>query len=90
MKKIISEIQIISVKSKDGLIGFANLVFDESFYLGSIGIFTRPNGGYRLVYPTKKNLNKDFNIYHPISKAVGDEIELAVIQKIEKLKGANC
>lgn len=49
---VISEIQIIPVKPKNGLIGFASCVVNNQLYLGSIAIYTRPDGsGYRLVYP---------------------------------------
>lgn len=35
---IISEVNIILIKPKDGLIGFASLVINDALYLGSIGI----------------------------------------------------
>ena len=73
MKTQITEIQIIPVKPNSGLVGFASFVYESSFYLGSIGIYTRPQGGYRLTYPTRGN----FNIYHPINKQIADEIEKA-------------
>lgn len=81
MKTQITEIQIIPVKPNSGLVGFASFVYESSFYLGSIGIYTRPQGGYRLTYPTRGN----FNIYHPINKQIADEIEKAVITKFEEV-----
>ena len=51
----ISEVNIILIKPRNGLIGFASLVVNDALYLGSIGIHQKLNGnGYRLTYPTKK------------------------------------
>lgn len=87
MKKMnkISEVQIIPVKPKDGLIGFASFVYDNSFYFGSIGIYTRPDGGYRLTYPTRPSSNGNFNIFHPINRIIADDIEKVIIENFEKV-----
>lgn len=45
MQNRISEVQIIPVKPTNGLVGFASVVFDDCLYLGSIGIYTRLEGG---------------------------------------------
>ena len=82
----ISEIEIIPVKPKEGLIGFASFVLDEKYYVSSIAIYTRLNGcSYRLVYPTKKVGEKNINIFHPINSEVGKAIEEAVIKKVNEL-----
>jgi stage V sporulation protein G len=81
--KRITEVQIIPIKPKDGLVAFASLVLDDSLYLGSIGIVTRPQGGYRLTYPTKQIGNKDINVFHPINKAFAEVIEHEVIKQFE-------
>ncbi len=82
----ISEVQIKPIKPKDGLIGFASLVLNNSLYLSSIGIFTRLNGqGYRITYPSKKIGNLDMQIFHPISKELGKEIEEAIIEKVNAI-----
>lgn len=83
MKTELSEVQIIPIKAKEGLVGFASFVMNNSLYLGSIGIFTRPEGGYRLVYPTKKVGTRNINIYHPINKEFSQSIEKEVISKFE-------
>jgi DNA-binding cell septation regulator SpoVG len=87
MKNSISEVQITPIKPIDGLVGFASLVFDDSFYLGSIGIFTRPQGGFRLTYPTRKSMNKNLHVFHPINKEIADDIERAIISKFEEVQG---
>lgn len=79
----ISEIQIIPIKPQDGLVAFASFVLDDSLYLGSIGIVTRPQGGYRLVYPTKKVGIRNLNLFYPINKSFAESIEKEVIGKFE-------
>lgn len=81
----ISEVQIIPIKPKDGLVGFASFVYDESFYFGSIGIYTRPEGGYRLTYPTRPSPNGNFNIFHPINRTIADDVEKVIIENFEKV-----
>lgn len=83
--RVISEVQIVPVKANNGLIGFASFVLYEAMYCGSVGIFTRPKGGYRLVYPTRKMIVKDIDVYYPISKQVGQAIEEAVVSKFEEV-----
>jgi len=83
MKATISEVQITPVKANEGLVGFASFVYNDSFYMGSIGIYTRPQGGYRLTYPTRKSANGNFNVFHPINREVADEIEKVIISKFE-------
>lgn len=79
----ITDIQVVPVKPKDGLVAFASVIFGNAFYLGSIGIMTRPHGGYRLAYPTRKLSNTSLNIFHPINKEIAHVIEDAVIKKLE-------
>ena len=85
MKHKITEIQIIPIKPTNGLVGFASFVFDETLYLGSVGIFTRPAGGYRLVYPTKKLGSQEINIFYPINKQFGQEVENLISQKFDEV-----
>lgn len=85
MEQIVTDIQIISVKPKDGLVTFASFVFDNSFYFASIAIQTRPLGGYRLTYPTRKSLINSQPIFHPINKEIAKTIESAVINKYEQI-----
>jgi len=82
----ISEIEIVPVQSQNGLVGFASLVFENAFYLGSIGIFTRPSGGYRLTYPLRKNTRDNINFFYPINKEIAELVEQAVIKKLEEMK----
>ena len=82
----ITEIQITPIKPKDGLVGFASVVIENSLYLGFIGVYTRLDGsGYRLTYPTKKIGDNSINIYHPINKETSRAIEQAVFNKLKEI-----
>jgi stage V sporulation protein G len=83
MPNQLSEIQIIPIKPINGLVAFASFILDGKFYLGSIGIMTRPQGGYRLVYPSKKVGIRNINTFYPINKEVAEEIETEVINRLE-------
>lgn len=85
MIKRISEIHIIPIKPQNGLVAFASFVWDKSLYLGSIGIMTRPQGGYRLVYPTKKVADRNLNIFYPINRETAEFIESEVVKKLEEV-----
>lgn len=89
MKTKISEIQILPIKPQNGIVAFASLVLNDSLYLGSIAVMTRIQGGYRLIYPTKKIGIKSFNIYHPICKEFAELIEEEVIKKFEEVMNKN-
>ena len=81
----LSEVQIIPVKPVNGLVAFASFVLDNNIYLGSIGIVTRPTGGYRLVFPSKKVNERNINIFYPINKAFAEAIEKEVITALENV-----
>lgn len=89
MKPKLSEIQIIPIKPQSGLVAFASFVLDGNLYLGSIGIMTRPQGGYRLTYPTKRVGIKDLNIFYPINKTFAKTIEKEVLAELEKVMNEN-
>ena len=79
----ITEVQVTPIKPKDGLVAFTSFVLDGSLYLGSVGIATRLQGGYRLIYPTRRVGNKDINVFHPINKAFAQAVEDEVIKHFE-------
>lgn len=82
----ITELQIVPVKPQGGLIAFASFVVNNQFYVGSIALFAKTDGGYRLLYPTKKFKNgRDINIFHPINKEAGDVILDVVIKEYEAI-----
>lgn len=81
----ISELQISLVKPTDGIVGFASFVYNQAIYLGSVAILSRPGGGYRLLYPTRKIGTNHIDVFHPINRDVGMAIEAAVTQKFEEV-----
>ena len=85
MKEKVTGVQIVPIKPKDGLVAFASFTFDNNFYFSSVGIYTRPRGGYRLTYPTHKAAAVSYPIFHPINKLIAGEIEAAVINKYEEI-----
>lgn len=85
MQSIISEVQIVPVKPDNGLVGFASFILFGSIYCSSVGIITKPNGGYRLTYPSKKIADRQIQIFYPINKQVGKKIEEEVINIYEKV-----
>jgi len=66
-------------------VGFASFVLYEVMYCGSVGIFTRPNGGYRLVYPTRKVGERNIEVYYPINRHIGQVIEEVIVKKYEEV-----
>ncbi len=79
----ITEVQIVPVRPCDGLVAFASCVIDESIHLGGIGIYTRPEGGYRLTFPTRKSGANSYPLYYPINRVVTDLLTQEVINKFE-------
>jgi stage V sporulation protein G len=82
---VVTEVQIMPVKPASGLVAFASVVIDNKLYLGSIAVYKRLDVGYRITYPTKKLGERQLNIYHPINKKLGLQIELAITAKCDEL-----
>ena len=82
----VSEVNITPVKTSGSLVAFASCVINGSLYLGSIGLHSLLDGtGYRIVYPTKKVGNRQMHICHPITKEAGQDIEKAIVEKMNEL-----
>ena len=87
MKIHLSEIQIIPVRPKNGLVAFLTFVLDNSFYIGNVAIYTRlGKNGYRLVYPARTLPNgKKIQSFHPINCESAQAIEEQVFEAFSKL-----
>ena len=85
MKTQITEVNVIPIKPKNGLVAIASCVIDNKMYLGSIGIYTVLKGGFRITYPNKKLGGNSIDVYHPINREVGDIIKNTIIAKYEEL-----
>jgi len=84
----ISEIQVIPIKPKEGLVAFASCVINDSLYIGSVAVYSSPStqSGFRLVYPVKILPNgKEIHCVHPISKEAGELISKAIIKKFREV-----
>lgn len=83
----LSEIEIIPIKPRNGLLAFASFVLNNSFYVGSVAIYSKfSESGYRLVYP-EKVLANGFKIscFHPINNQVAKQIEEKIFEVYESL-----
>jgi len=85
---VVSEIQIIPIKPKDGLVAFSSCVINNQFYLGNIAIYTSPtlSGSFRLVFPSKTlPTGKQIQSVYPINRETYEAVKKAIIQKFEEL-----
>lgn len=81
----ISEIEFYPIKPQEGLLGFVSFVLDGKFWMGSVGVYARRDGGYRLVYPTRKVAGRSIDVFHPITPEVGSQVERAVSEKVAEI-----
>ena len=78
----ISEVDIMPIKPKKGLVAFASVTLSEwvdnrlvpTIYLGAIGVYKfLDKEGYYVRYPKKEvTESRSFDIYHPVNKQIGD------------------
>lgn len=85
MHQKVSNIQVVPINASDGLIGFVSFIYDDNFYLGGIGIYTRPQGGIRLTFPTRSHYSGALNVYYPINKTIAEYLEQAVEEKFKAI-----
>lgn len=81
----ITEVNITPVKPTDGLVAFASVVVDGSLYLGSIAVYTKLDGSYRLLYPAKKVGDRSMDIFHPINRSSSRQIEEVIFKKCDEI-----
>jgi len=85
---VVTEIQIIPVKPRNGLVAFVSCIINHQFYIGNIAIYTSLSSqeGFRLVYPIKTlPTGKELNCVYPISREIGDIVLKAVVIKYKEL-----
>jgi len=84
----VSDIQIMPLTPKDGLVAIASFIINECLFVGDVAVFTSFTNplGFRLVYPDKILRNgKRINCVYPITREAGQTISEAVIGKYKKL-----
>lgn len=82
---VVSEVNVTPVKPKNGLVGIASLVVDGNIYLNSIAVYTKLDGSYRLLYPTKLVGNRSLGLFYPINRKASRAIEEAVLKKCSEV-----
>jgi DNA-binding cell septation regulator SpoVG len=86
----VSEVSVMPVKPNSGLIAIASVVINDCIYLNSIAVYTKLDGSYRLLYPTKQVGNKSVGYHYPINRPTSRLIEDAVFKKCSELfQGSN-
>lgn len=82
---VISEVNLTPTKPSNGLIAIASVVIDDNIYLNSIAVYTKLDGSYRLLYPTKYVGNKSVGYFYPINRQTSSLIENAIFKKCSEL-----
>ncbi len=89
----ISEVSIEPVTNRNGLIGFASFLINDSFKILNVAIHTclSSSHGIRLVFPQKKYDGRKLNTVYPISREAY-EATVAVVSEeyqsiMERLRG---
>jgi len=81
----VSEVNVTPVKPSNGLIGIASVVVDGNIYLNSIAVYTKLDGSYRLLYPTKIVGGKSLGFFYPINRETSRAVEDAVFKKCSQV-----
>ena len=81
----ITEVTVYPVKPQEGLVAVSSFVMDGIAFVGSIGIYTKRGGGYRLSYPVKKVGGNRWDIFKPISREFSEQVQSAILDEYEKL-----
>ena len=84
----VDEIEVVLVKPKDGLLGFASCVIEKQLYLGNIALHNSPTSAdkYRLVFPAKKLLTgRTLQFFYPINSDFYRQIKSAIVNHYEKI-----
>lgn len=86
----ISEVDIMPIKPKKGLVAFASVTLSEwvdnrlvpTLYLGAIGVYRfLDKEGYYVRYPKKEvTESRSFDIYHPVNKQIGELLQRKVVE----------
>jgi DNA-binding cell septation regulator SpoVG len=83
----ISKIIVKKVTPNEGLVGFAQVIIEDCLCLQNIAIFSRLNqpDKYRLVFPEKKNKDKNISLFYPLTQQFYFELENLIADEYRKL-----
>jgi len=91
MKTKVDEVRIIPINPiksphhNDVLVALATCIIDSKFFVGSIGVYQRDDGGYRITYPTKRRERSELKLFCPLNVETGQDIEDAIVGEYLKL-----
>ncbi len=79
----ITEVEVAPIRPRDGLLAFCSVLLGEQLFIGGIAVHSAPPPRhYRLTYPARTlPTGQQIRFVYPITRALGDMIEQAVIQK---------
>jgi len=64
------------IPTATGLVCYVSFTLNNSIRINDVGIYTRPTGSYRLLYPIKQLKNgKVISSVYPINKEIGKALE---------------
>ena len=88
MKSIITEVKIIKMKGKGKLLGYANVVINNSIVLKGIRIIDGDKGRF-LSMPAKKNVKSDkplfYEHFHPITSEAREMLMESVFDAYDNI-----
>lgn len=83
----VTKTEIIPIHPTKGMIAIANVVIDDSVFLGSIGVHQKLDGnGIRLTFPTKKAGKGRASIFHPLDADLHKQIQGSIERQIKELQ----
>ncbi|MBA7616203.1 hypothetical protein ES703_23499 [subsurface metagenome] len=84
----VSEVTVIPVKPKKGLLGFCTFVLNDAFFIRDVAIYNTLSNEYgiRLVYPGRRSSSGDIlNTVHPINRSADEAVLKEVAKEFERV-----
>lgn len=73
------------IPTSKGLICYVSFTYNNELRINDCGIYTKPNGDYRILYPVKVLRNgKVISSVYPINKKIGKYIEDFLLSEYNK------
>mgnify|MGYP001597376287 CR=1 FL=1 len=84
---VVSEVEYQPIRPRGGLLGFVSLLLNQSLRLSGIAIYSRLDGGIRLVFPEKALPHGAIvELICPITRQCGELLTKAVETHIDQLE----
>ena len=86
----ITDVKVFKIEKRGALLGYANVVINDSFIIKGIRILEKGKKGRFLAMPYRKNKNNKYiDLCHPINQETRDLITLAVLDVYNVLEKAD-